>query len=202
VSPRSGRPRIEGYAIISADGMIADADGNQPPSLIVKADQAFFRRGLDKANAAAHGRFSYERGPDAKGRKRLVLTRSIPALGPHPRHPKGLWWNPAGASLQQAWQALGLDGGELAVIGGTDVFALFLEIGYDAFHLTRADHAHLPGGRPVFPGVPDQSPEAILAARGLRPGSPQVLDAEAQVTLVTWERTPAKAGPNRNASAG
>jgi dihydrofolate reductase len=188
VSPASWRPRIEGYAIVSADGMIADAQGNQPPALIVKADQAFFRRGLDKADAAAHGRFSYERGPDAKGRKRLVLTRSVAALSPHPRHPKGLWWNPAGASLEEAWRALGLTGGELAVIGGTDVFGLFLEIGYDAFHLTRAARAQLPGGRPVFPGVPAQSPETILATHGLRPGSPQVLDAEAEAVLVTWER--------------
>jgi dihydrofolate reductase len=182
------RPRIEGYAIISADGMIADADGNQPPGLIVKADQAFFRRGLNKADAAAHGRFSYERGPDAEKRKRLVLTRSVASLSPHPRHPKGLWWNPAGASFEQAWRALGLEGGELAVIGGTDVFGLFLDIGYDAFHLTRAGHARLPGGRPVFPGVPAQNPEAMLAAHGLRPGPPQVLDAGANVMLVSWER--------------
>jgi dihydrofolate reductase len=188
VSTAFWRPRIEGYAIISADGMIADADGGQPAGLIVAADQAFFRRGLNKADAAAHGRYSYERGADAKGRKRLVLTRSVPGLSPHPRHPKGLWWNPAGASFEEAWRALGLEGGEIAVIGGTDVFALFLDIGYDAFHLTRAARAHLPGGRPVFPGVPAQSPEAILTTRGLRAGVPQLLDAAAQATLVTWER--------------
>ena len=40
----------------------------------------------------------------------------------------------------------------LAVVGGTDVFALFLTIGYDAFFLTRAQ-ASVPRGRPVFPGV-------------------------------------------------
>ena len=182
------RPRIEGYAIISADGMIADADGNQPPALIVKADQLFFRQGLNKADAAAHGRYSYERGPDARERKRLVLTRSVESLAPHPRHPRGLWWNPAGASFDEAWRALGLDGGEVAVIGGTDVFGLFLNLGYDAFHLTRADRALLPGGRPVFPGVPTRSPEQILTAHGLLAGAPQVLDREAEVTLVTWER--------------
>jgi dihydrofolate reductase len=182
------RPRIEGYAIVSADGMIADANGDQPPGLIVAADQAFFRRGLDKADAAAHGRFSYERGPDAKSRKRLVLTRRIAALAPHPRHPNGLWWNPAGATFEEAWHALGLADGELAVIGGTDVFGLFLDIGYDAFHLTRASRIRLPGGRPVFPGVPARSPEDILAAHGLVPGPPQVLDAQADVALVSWAR--------------
>jgi hypothetical protein len=32
----------------------------------------------------------------------------------------------------------GAPDGALAVIGGTDVFGLFLEIGYDSFHLSRA----------------------------------------------------------------
>ncbi|MEA2944849.1 MAG: hypothetical protein QOI40_179, partial [Alphaproteobacteria bacterium] len=41
--------RIEGYAIISADGMIADAAGRMPPALTIEADQAFFHAGLDRA---------------------------------------------------------------------------------------------------------------------------------------------------------
>jgi dihydrofolate reductase len=179
------RPRrIEGYAIVSADGMIADANGEQPQALLVEADQAFFRAGLDRADAVAHGRYSHERGPDAAKRKRLVLTRSIPALAPHPRHELGLLWNPTGASFEQAWDALGVADGTLAVIGGTDTFGLFLDIGYTAFHLTRAARARLPGGRPVFPEVPARTPEEVLADHGLAPGPPQVLDAD--VTLVTW----------------
>jgi hypothetical protein len=178
--------RIEGYAIISADGMIADHDGAQPPGLIVKADQRFFHAGLDRSDAVAHGKFSHERGKKSADRKRLILTHSIAALGPHPRHAKGLLWNPEGASLEQAWNALGLDGGMLAVIGGTDTFGLFLNLGYDAFHLTRADRVRLPGGRPVFPGVPGRSPEDLLAERGLKPGPAEVLDPDADAVLVTW----------------
>ena len=41
--------RIEGYAIVSADGMLADARGVMPPQLINEADQRFFQRGLDQA---------------------------------------------------------------------------------------------------------------------------------------------------------
>jgi hypothetical protein len=37
-------------------------------------------------------------------------------------------------------------GRHLAVIGGTGVFGLFLEIGYDSFHLSRARNVRLPGG--------------------------------------------------------
>jgi dihydrofolate reductase len=200
----SGPQCIEGYAIVSADGMIADADGKQPPELIVKADQQFFRRGLDRAEAVLHGRFSHEQGAGAETRRgadkrrRLVLTRRIEAIAPHPRHSKGLLWNPAGASLEEAWRALGLDGGTLAVIGGTEPFGLFLDTGYDAFHLTRANRARLPGGRPVFPGVPQRTPEDLLASHGLRPGPTQMLDPEMDATLVTWYA--AEAAPSGRAS--
>ena len=178
--------RIEGYAIISADGMIADAAGVQPPGLMVKADQGFFHRGLDRAAAVAHGKHSAEGGADGASRKRLILTRRIPSLAPHPQIARALLWNPAGASLEQAWQALDAGDGILAVIGGTDTFGLFLDIGYDAFHLTRANQVRLPGGRPVFPDVPARTPEDLLAAHGLVAGPPQVLDATAGVVLVTW----------------
>src|SRR5262245_52688231 len=112
--------RIEGHAIISADGMIADAAGVQPPELIVKADQRLFRRSLDASAAVVHGRNSHERGARAGGRKRLVLTRRIEALAPHPRYRNSMLWNPAGASLEQALAALGVPDGVLAVIGGTE----------------------------------------------------------------------------------
>jgi dihydrofolate reductase len=198
VSESAHPDRIEGYAIVSADGMIADADGKQPGGLVVKADQRFFHGGLDRAAAVAHGRFSHEGGAKAARRKRLVLTRSVEALAPHPRHPNGLLWNPAGASLAQAWRALGASPGVLAVIGGTEVFGLFLQHGYDAFHLTRANRVRLPGGRPVFPQVPVRTPEELLAAHGLRPGPPQTLDADADVTLVTWERPHPGYGASRS----
>lgn len=178
--------RIEGLAIVSADGMIADAQGMQPDALKLDADQRFFHAALDRATALAHGKSSGEGGVDAVRRRRLVLTRRIPAI--ERQSENAVQWNPAGATLEQAWAALGLAGGSLAVIGGTDVFGLFLELGYDAFHLSRASRANLPGGRPVFPGIPPQSPEQLLAAHGLKPGVPQVLDATAALDLVTWRR--------------
>jgi hypothetical protein len=65
---------------------------------------------------------------------------------------------------------------------------MFLRIGYDAFHLSRAAHVSLPDGRPVFPDVPSRTPEEILASHGLRPDPLQVLDQSAGATLVTWRR--------------
>jgi dihydrofolate reductase len=183
----SGPSRIEGYAIVSADGMIADADGRTPNSLVIDADQRFFQDGLDRAAAIVHGRHSHEGGPRAARRHRLILTRKIAALAPDPSHPNALLWNPVGASLAEAWQALDAPEGTLAVIGGTEVFGLFLPL-YDAFHLSRAAHARLPGGRPVFPDMPAQSPEELLARHGLAPGVRRDLDPAAGVSVVTWLR--------------
>jgi hypothetical protein len=180
--------RIEGLAIVSADGMLADAAGVQPDALKLEADQRFFHAMLDEATGLAHGRNSSEGGPHMARRRRLILTRKIAGLARDPLTDTAVHWNPAGATLEQAWEALGLSGGFLAVIGGTDPFGLFLQIGYDAFHLSRASHARLPGGRPVFPGVPARTPEALLEQHGLKPDPARVLDANAGLTMVTWRR--------------
>ncbi len=182
------RPRrIEGYAIVSADGMLANAAGIIPAELKFDADQRFFEHGLDGVDAVVHGRHSHERQPRSHLRRRLILTRQIPALAADPSDEKALLWNPAGASFEQAWAALRVPDGSLAVIGGTDVFGMFLPR-YDVFHLTRAPDVWLPGGRPVFPQVPQRTPEEVLASHGLEPGPVQVLDAANGVTVVSWQR--------------
>ena len=180
--------RIEGLAIISADGMIADASGVQPDALKIEADQRFFHASLDAATALVHGRNSGEGGPRMAMRRRLILTRTIRSLERDPQNDKTVHWNPSGASLEQAWDALGLTGGSLAVIGGTEPFGLFLDIGYDTFHLSRASRVRLPGGRPVFPGVPSSSPEELLARRGLVPDAARMLDETAGLSVVPWQR--------------
>jgi dihydrofolate reductase len=180
--------RVEGFVIVSADGMIADADGEMPAAIRNDADQHFFQSGLDEAAIVLHGRHSHEGGPRAARRKRIVLTRRVAATATDPAHPQSLLWNPAGATLEQAAATLGAADGTIAVIGGTDVFSMFLPL-YDVFHLSRAAHARIPGGRPVFTEVgPFASPEDVLARHGLKPGPRRDLDADAGITVVTWER--------------
>jgi dihydrofolate reductase len=181
--------RIEGYAIVSVDGMLADKDRRIPPGLIVKADQTFFHDSLEHAALVVHGRHSHEGGPRSARRHRLIVTTQTETVAPDPSHPKSLLWNPKGISLQDAWSRLGAPLGLCAVIGGPDVYELFLGIGYDAFHLTRAAHVRLPGGRPVFPEIgPGHTPEDVLTAHGLKPGPQRMLDQDAGVTLVSWQR--------------
>ena len=130
--------RIEGFVIVSADGMIADATGHMPDSIKNDADQKFFQDSLDSAAVLLHGRHSHEGGPRADKRRRLVLTRKIKGIAPDPAHPQSLLWNPAGATLDEALQAVGAPDGVIAIIGGTDVFGMFLPH-YDAFHLSHAE---------------------------------------------------------------
>jgi hypothetical protein len=61
---------------------------------------------------------------------------------------------------------------------------------YDVFHLTRAPDVRLPGGRPVFPQVPQRTPEEVLASHGLAPGAPRLLDLASGVSVVSWHRSP------------
>jgi dihydrofolate reductase len=182
-----GAYRIEAYAIASIDGMIADASGVQPASLELEADRRHFENGLDQADAVVHGRHSHEGQPNSASRRRLIVTRGVAGVAPDPLNPKARLWNPGGASFEAACAALGLSGGTVAVIGGPQVYTLFLKLGYDRFRLTRAVKARLPGGLPVFGretfgGDPDRA----LKAAGLKPGPTQWLDDE--VTLTDWTR--------------
>jgi hypothetical protein len=113
------RPRrIEGYAIVSADGMIANAAGIMPDSLKFEADHQFFERALDGVDVVVHGRHSHERQPRSYLRRRLILTRQVPAIAADPSNEKALFWNPEGASFEQALALLGTPDGSVGVIGG------------------------------------------------------------------------------------
>ena len=182
-----GPYRIEGFAIASADGMIADETGVMPLALQLDADKAYFEDALEGIAAVVHGRHSQEIHAKTALRRRLIATRSIAGVAPDPENPLAWLWNPAGASLETALEALGVKAGAVAAIGGPQVYSLFLKLGYDAFHLCRATDVRLPGGLPLFARETlGGEPDACLAAAGLRPKDPIPLgDA---VTLTDWTR--------------
>jgi len=180
------RPRIEGYAVISAEGMIATADGKFPEEIKVPADHKFYQDSVAAASAVANGRHSAEGGIGEKHRKRIILTRRVDVLTPDPDNPKAILWNPATAPFEEAWARLGIDGGSLAVVGGTEAFGLFLTIGYDVFHLTRTD-ASVAKGRPVFPGVGTTSTaEEVMTKHGLVLKGTRMLDASVNCRVEEW----------------
>jgi dihydrofolate reductase len=181
------RPRIEGYVIVSADGMLANAARLMPDELNFEGDKRFFSAALDRADLIVHGRNSHERQPNSPQRRRLVVTRRTAAIAPDPSKGKALFWNPAGASFETACDAAGVRSGTVAIIGGPDVFAMFLDR-YDIFWLSQAPRVRLPGGEPCFPGVPERSPEEVLAAHGLKAGAAQMLDHADDVSVTPWRR--------------
>ena len=179
--------RIDGYVIVSADGMLANAAHVMPDELKFEGDKRFFTAALDRADLIVHGRHSYEDQPNSPRRKRLIVTRLIAAVAPDPSNPKATLWNPAGAAFEAACDHAGVHSGTAAVIGGPDVFGMFMDR-YDTFWLSQAPRVRLPGGEPCFPGVPERSPQAILAAHGLKAGEAQILDPAGGVSVMPWRR--------------
>src|ERR671912_2366412 len=138
---------IHGYAIVSDNDRIADAPGRTPGMLRNEADWAYFQTELDRSAALVLGRLGHDANPNPKGRLRMVLSSSSTGLE---RHPDGWWWNPDAIPWNEAIRAVLPEGGRVAVPGGRRVFDLFLEIGYDAFHLTRAHAVRVGEGIALF----------------------------------------------------
>lgn len=170
---------IEGHAIVSADGMIADAAGEYPPALRNDADWAQYQAALDRSALVVLGRRGHERHPNP-GRRRLVLTHRVARLAEDPNDPRATLWNPGTLPLRDAVAALGIDAGIIAITG---VFDLFIA-DYDRFALSES-HRLLLAGRPCFAGG---HPRAVLAEAGLRPISVELIDPVAMVTTTVWER--------------
>jgi dihydrofolate reductase len=179
--------RFEGYVIVSAEGMLADHSHVMPDSLKFAGDANFFNAALDRADLIVHGRNSHEGQPNSPKRKRIIVTRTVGRLAPDPANPNATLWNPAGVPFEVACEAAGVNAGTVAIIGGPDVFGMFMDR-YDTFYLSQAPHVHLTGGEGCFPGVPERSPQQILAAHGLRPGEPEMLDPEFGVSVTPWRR--------------
>lgn len=184
--PGLARLRIEGCVIVSADGMLADAEGRMPEALKFPGDQHWFETLLDRADLIVHGRNSFEDQPRSRQRRRLVLTHAVAKVAPDPSNPKAVLWNPAGAGFAEACAAAGVTAGMAAVIGGPAVFAMFLDR-YDTFWLSQAPEVRLPGGRPAF-DLPGRAAEDVLKEHGLAPAEIRLLDPAHQVTLTAWRR--------------
>lgn len=179
-------PRIEihGYAIVSDDDRIADETGRTPDALRNEADWAYFQAELNRSDVTVLGRLGHEANPNPRGRVRVIVSSSSPGIE---RRPDGWWWDPRKLAWERAIRSVLPYGGRVAVPGGRRVFDLFLAIGYEAFHLTRAEGAVVPHGVSVFSACDDgKSAEAVLSEAGLRPSPKRILDSSGPVSLVVW----------------
>ena len=179
--------RFEGYVIVSADGMLARAPHVMPDELKFEGDKEFFTDALDRADLIVHGRHSGEGQPNSPRRKRIVVTRRVAAIAPDPSNSKATLWNPAGAAFEAAAEFAGVRSGTVAVIGGPEIFAMFMDR-YDTFWLSLAPRVRIPGGEGCFPGVPERTPQHILGSHGLKAGKSQMLDPTEEVSVTPWRR--------------
>jgi hypothetical protein len=182
----SGNLEITGYAIVSDDDKIAAADGLTPPSLRNEKDWELYQRAQELANLIIFARRSHELEPNVHKLPRLVVSREAAGLE---QRTDSWWWNPARASWPDVAAKLLPKGGAVAVGGGQAVFDLFLMIGFDGFHLSRAHGLKLPGGRSVFSaceaGVPATT---VLEKNGLSLGKTIPLDPAHGVEMTIWKR--------------
>jgi dihydrofolate reductase len=179
---------IEGYAIVTVDGMIADEHGVMPESLKYEADQRAFSVALDQCDLILHGRHSDEGHENSPQRRRFWLTRRVASLERRVDAANDWYWNPGGIELFAACRAVGLEGGKIAVLGGPSIYEMFLPR-YSAFSLSRAGNLWLPGGTTLFPSMgQDRAAEDLLRAAGLALEATRVLDGENALTTTRWVR--------------
>lgn len=175
---------IHGYAIVSDSDRIAGEDGQTPDALRNDADWAYFQAELDRADLVVLGRLGHAANPNRRDRHRLVLSSTAQGVE---RRPDAWWWNPAAAPWNEARAIVLPFGGRVAVPGGRRVFDLFLALGYDAFHLSRAKGVHIIGGTPLFTACRDgMSAERVFTGRGLVAREIRVLDPRIPVELTIW----------------
>ncbi len=177
-------PEIHGYAIVSDDDRIADASGAMPAALRNDADWAYFQAELNRADLVALGRSSHEATPNARGRRRLVLSRSAASLE---RRSDAWWWNPREIAWSEVATRLVPEGGRVGVPGGQGAFDIFLKLGFTAFHFSRAQGVVLRGGRGLFEACEAGIPASrVLRQAGLKAGETVTIDPVARITLTIW----------------
>jgi hypothetical protein len=180
----SGNLDITGYAIVSDDDKIAGADGMTPVSLRNPKDWELYQRAQELADLVVFARRSHELEPNIHRRPRLVVSREAAGLEQRPDS----WW---GDPWEEAAARVLPTGGRVAVGGGQVVFDLFLMIGFDGFHLSRAHGVKLPGGRSVFSACDaGVSAATVLEQHGLKLSERIPLDPAHGVEMTVWRRAP------------
>ena len=182
---KSGAIEIAGYAIVSDDDRIAGADGLVPPSLRNEKDWNYYQSALAQLGPDRVRPSQPRTRAERKGRP---ASRGLE----RPDRPRAARRTPGGGTRRcMSWKEVAKEllpqGGRVAAPGGQGVFDLFLKIGYDAFHLSRAHGVTLPGGRAIFSACDrGLSAAAVLEKAGLRVSEKIPLDPAHGVDTTIW----------------
>ena len=184
-----------GYAIVSADGFIADCEGRMPEALRLDADWAYFQAALDAADITLLGRRTHEAAPNVKKRRRLVVSSRVRTVVQEDALTS--WVNPEDVAPASAVAGIVGSDAKVAVVGGTGVFDWVLGDGsYDAFHLSLARDVLLGEGRPLFDGIGDvEDALSKLEVDGLSLEARSWLDRKSGLELLVLKRATGRTTP-------
>jgi dihydrofolate reductase len=177
---------FKGYAIVSADGFIADEAGEMPDSLRFDADWRYFQAALDAADLTLLGRHTHEAAPNKKERRRLVVSRGVRAML---QENACTWWvNSDDVAPTSAATVVAGSKATVAVVGGTGVFSWILDdVGFQEFHLSIAHDVRLGSGRPLLDdAVSLEDAIGKLEAKTLSLGERRWLDQGAGLELLIF----------------
>lgn len=180
--------QFTGYAIVTADGFIADIDHLMPTCLRHSVDFARFQAALDQSDLTLIGRATHDAAPNVKRRNRLIVSRYQHADDPENGH---FWWQPDEISLIERVQSLPFACEHVAVVGGLGVFDLvFAQQSYDAFELTIVTNAKLHAGVPLFSGLAPSAEAGLrtLLEHGLKVSGEFWLDDETTLRFIRLDR--------------
>lgn len=178
--------RFEGFAVVSADGFIADAEGRMPDRLKFDADWGYFQAALDRADITLIGRSTHEAAPNIKKRRRLVFSTRVADVVREDE--RTFWIDPAkvdpGAVISEM---VGSDA-DIAVVGGQGVFDWALSNpGFSAFHLSLAHQVQLGRGQRIFADAADlDAAVSLLEAQGLSLSHQSWFDQAAELELLIY----------------
>lgn len=180
---------FEGYAVVSADGYIADADGDMPGSLRFDADWTYFQSALDRTDLTLIGRHTHEAAPNVKGRRRMVFSRRIKEEVVQ-EDGNTTWIDPAKADPNAAITKLFGRVCHVAVVGGQGVFDWVLaNPGFSEVHLSVAHRVRLGQGQRMFGEAPDLlAIFSLLEGRGMVLAHRAWFDREVGLELLVYKQ--------------
>ncbi|MGH1481766.1 MAG: hypothetical protein ACRBM6_24055 [Geminicoccales bacterium] len=180
--------RFQGYAVVSADGLIADADGRMPDQLKFDADWDYFQAALDRADVTLIGRATHEVAPNVKKRRRLVFSSRVQGMWQEDE--TTFWVDPTKTDPNGVITEIVGPSADVAVVGGQGVFDWVLsKPGFFSFHISLAHHVRIGSGRHIFRDAAGlEAAISLLQGHGL-PLSRQVwFDQEAGLELLVYEK--------------
>ena len=179
---------FSGYAVVSAEGFIADAGGVMPDQLKFEQDWVYFQAALDNADITLIGRQSHEAAPNVKRRRRLVFSSRVNGITEE--DDVTVWIDPAKADPQAAITGMVGGGARVAVVGGQGVFDwVLMNPGFSEFHLSLAHAVRLGEGRPMLSAAPGlDAAIARLQASGLALAERRWMDRDAALEFLLYRR--------------